>query len=336
MATTLPAPARFHVPRHLPRHVPRHGRLLLRAAVAAGLVGAGWWAATHGIAGVGWSAVAAALGAVTWTWLAVLAGVWVTGLAVYSLVLAAALPGLGVRRSLLLNLSGSAVANVVPLGGAFATAMNWRMVRAWGHSDTAFAAYCVLTNALDVLVKLLLPALAVTGLVALSVHVPALLWSMAASAAALVGLASVAAVVARRTPLRRRLRGTGERIGQLFREGWSRMVPASLVYVAAQVVLLGCALHAVGLHPALAVVLTAAAVERLGTLVPITPGGTGFAEAGTVAWLVAAGVAPGPAVAGVVLYRVFLVAMEVPVGGVLLGGWLLHRRLHAAAVGAAA
>ena len=58
-----------------------------------------------------------------------LAGIWLGGLGIYSLVLSAALPGLGVRRSLLLNLSGSAVANVLPLGGAVATALNWRMVR---------------------------------------------------------------------------------------------------------------------------------------------------------------------------------------------------------------
>ena len=34
-----------------------------------------------------------------------------------------------------MNLTGSAVANVMPLGGAVATALNWRMVRGWGHSD---------------------------------------------------------------------------------------------------------------------------------------------------------------------------------------------------------
>jgi uncharacterized membrane protein YbhN (UPF0104 family) len=67
----------------------------------------------------------------------------------------------------------------------------------------------------------------------------------------------------------------------------------------------------------------AAAIERLGTLVPITPGGTGVAEIGTIAWLLAAGLDPVEAVAGVLLYRVFLVALEIPVGGMLLGGWAL-------------
>ena len=50
-------------------------------------------------------------------------------------MLAAALPGLDLRRGLLLNLSGSAVSNVMPLGGAVGTALNWQMAR-WGHTAT--------------------------------------------------------------------------------------------------------------------------------------------------------------------------------------------------------
>ena len=42
---------------------------------------------------------------------------------------------------------------------------------------------------------------------------------------------------------------------------------------------------------------------------------------GTIAWLVANGLDPVTVVAGVLLYRVFLIVMEIPVGAVLLGGW---------------
>ena len=76
----------------------------------------------------------------------------------------------------------------------------------------------------------------------------------------------------------------------------------------------------------LVLVLMAAAIERLGTLVPITPGGTGVAEIGTIAWLVAVGVDPVQVVAGVLLYRVFLIVMEIPLGGLLLGGWAWAHR----------
>jgi uncharacterized membrane protein YbhN (UPF0104 family) len=263
-----------------------------------------------------------------------LALVWLGGLAIYSTVLAAALPGMGVRRSLLLNLSGSAVANVVPLGGAVATALNWRMVRSWGHSDVAFVTFCVLTNALDVLSKLLRPAVAVAALVAVSVHVPAVLWLLAA-----VGLATTMVVVLVHAGLvagsgrpasastrwvaaaRRRLHESAARLHVVLAAGWPRLLPGSVCYVAAQVVLLLLCLRAVGLDPSVGVVLMAAAVERVGSLVPITPAGTGVAEIGAVAWLVAAGLDPALVVAGVLLYRIFLVLMEIPVGGLLLALW---------------
>ena len=93
-------------------------------------------------------------------------------------------------------------------------------------------------------------------------------------------------------------------------------------------VLLGVCLHVVGLAPAFAVVLMAAAIERLGTLIPLTPGGTGVAEVGTIAWLVATGLPPVSVVAGVLLYRVFIIVLDIPVGGLVLAAWAwAHRPL---------
>ncbi len=288
-------------------------KLLLVVAVAAG----GLWTVTHGVAGVAWTDVAPVLRAVTPGHLGLLAVIWLSGLGIYSTVLAAALPGLGVRRGLLLNLSGSAVANVLPLGGAAATALNWRMVRRWGHTNLAFVSYCVLTNALDVVTKLLLPLVAVGAFVLLSEHVPAVLWAVAGGCA--VALVLGAAVLAC-------VRERGARVRGLLRRGWTRLLPASAGYIAAQVALLLVSLRSVGLHVPLTVVLMAAAIERLGTLVPVTPAGTGVAEIGTVAWLLTTGLSPAQVVAGVLLYRVFLVVMEIPVGGALLAGWAWLQR----------
>ena len=308
--------------------------------VVVGLVVVGGlWTATHGVAGVQWSDVATALGAVTLRQVVLLAGIWVAGLAIYATVLSAALPGLGVRRGLLLNLSGSAIANSLPLGGAVATGMNWRMVRRWGHSNLSFASFCVLTNALDVLTKLVLPLVAVGAFAALSMPVPASLRVLAAlCAGALVQAVAAQALLLRapsrarpsgasgRAVLRVQVRATAVRARRQLVRQWHRLLPASAAYVAAQVLLLLVSLHAVGLTPPLVVVLTAAAIERVGSLVAVTPGGVGVAEIGTVAWLVASGLDPVGVVSGVLLYRFFLIAMEIPVGGVLLGGWALLQR----------
>jgi uncharacterized membrane protein YbhN (UPF0104 family) len=321
------------------------GRIACGAVLALAIVAAGTWTVMHGVAGVSWQQVATVLMAVPLRRLAGLAVVWGVGLSVYATVLAAALPGLGVRRGLLLNLSGSAVANVLPLGGAVATGLNWRMVRRWGHTDSAFASFCLLTNGLDVVTKLLLPPAAVLGLVVMSVHVPRPLWGVAATCSALAALLVAVSMVVLR-PGRRldgrggrsralgaRLHGPVGRIRALLRTRWSRLLPGSVGYVAAQAVLLLFSLHAVGLNPSLPVVAMAAAIERLGSLIPVTPAGTGVAEIGTVAWLVANGLDPVGVVAGVLLYRVFVVALEIPVGGLLLGGWAwLERRRTTAAV----
>jgi uncharacterized membrane protein YbhN (UPF0104 family) len=42
--------------------------------------------------------------------------------------------------------------------------------------------------------------------------------------------------------------------------------------------------------------------------------------------LVTTGLDPVGVVAGVILYRVFLFALEIPVGGALLGGWAWRYR----------
>ncbi|MEP6816938.1 MAG: lysylphosphatidylglycerol synthase transmembrane domain-containing protein [Marmoricola sp.] len=317
------------------RYVAGAWKTALVLAVASG----GWWTASHGVAGVAWTDVATVLRGVAPRQLGILAAIWLGGLCLYATVLSAAMPGLGIRRSLLLNLSGSAVANVVPLGGAVATALNWRMVRRWGHSNLAFVSYCVLTNALDVLTKLLLPLVGVAALVALSVHVPAVLWVVAGTCATVLLVVLVVQTLVLRPvlageagnhwwaeALREHLRGSGGRIRSLVVLRWPRLLPGSVGYIATQVALLFFSLRSVGLVAPVTVVVIAAAIERLGSLVPLTPGGTGIAEVGTIAWLVASGLDPVEVVAGVLLYRVFLVAMEIPLGGLLLGGWAWLQR----------
>jgi uncharacterized membrane protein YbhN (UPF0104 family) len=323
----------------------RWSSLAWRAALAISVATAGLWASTHGVADVTWREVAHVVSQVTLLHLAWLALIWLVGLATYATVLAVALPGLGVRRGLLLNLTGSAVANVFPLGGAVATGLNWRMARVWGHSNGAFVSFCVLTNVLDVMTKLVLPLVAVGLLLFTSVNVPALAWVMVGACAGALLLVMTVNVVwlragaaapsevghvpGRLLRLRCNLQDAAARSRGLLATRWLNLLPGSVGYVAAQVLLLYCSLYSVGLKPSLSVVLMGAAIERLTSLVPVTPGGAGLAELGAVAWFVASGLDPVSVVAGVVLYRTFLFALEIPVGGALLGGWAWWHRAGA-------
>ncbi len=321
-------------------HAARVGTWTWKAAIVLAISVGGVWVATHGVAGVAWSEVVAVIAGVTLGRLALLAAIWAGGLVIYSTVLAGSLPGLGMRRGLLMNLTGSAVSNLMPLGGAAGTALNWRMARTWGHSHKAFASYFVLTNALDVLTKLLLPPVALAALVTVSIYVPTTVRAMVGGCVLVLALAALAHLWSRSrsrhaprsrrpgwwTSLSTQVEDVAGRVRTQLGRHWTRLLPASIGYIAAQVLLLSASLQAVGVAAPLAIVLMAAAIERMASLIPLTPAGTGVAELGTIAWLVANGLDPVGVVAGVLLYRLFMVAVEVPVGGLLLTGWAWWHR----------
>lgn len=303
---------------------------------------------------VSWHGVIPVLTSVHWPALLALVGLWLLGLYVHSFVLTAAAPSLTHRRALTINMTGSAVANVVPLGGAAGVELNRRMMKAWGIDTRAFTGYTILTNLWDVGSKLLLPVLAVLVLTQAGQTVtPVLRTASLIAGAGLLGLAAFAAVLLvspRATDLsgrflerplyfvlrllgRDRTLGLADALLRIRRDcadlvagGWVRMSAGIGGYVALQCLLLALCLHLTGAGTAWSAVLAGFAVERLLTVVPITPGGIGVADLGLVGVLLALGGDPAGITAAAVLYRVFVLALEIPVGGSVLGIWLLRQR----------
>lgn len=357
---TTPASAPADLPPGAAR--PRLVPMLAALGVTAVVV----FLAAEGVRRLGpsWSAVVGLLRHLSLGWVGLLSLVWILGLVAHTVVLTASLPGLSHRRALALNLTGSAVSNVLPLGGAVGTGLNLAMIRTWGFTAADFVRFTVVSKAWDVLSKLALP-LAVVLLLGATGHLPdrvshsvlflavigsgllaaGLLAVLSGRARWLLSLAGAAEGMLER--LLRRL-GRPRRIGLrpqvgafveatagLVRRGWQRLSLGMLAYLLLQGLLLWLSLRAVGAVLPLPVVFAGLVAERALTLVGLTPGGVGLVEAGAVAVLVALGAAPTPALAGVLLYRVFVFAMEIPVGGAVLGGWLLlaggrRRRLRAA------
>jgi uncharacterized protein (TIRG00374 family) len=301
--------------------------------------------------GTSWTNVLGALEALPVLTLAVLALLWIAGLTCNSVALAASLPGLTTRRALTLSLSGSAVANLLPLGGAAGVGLNYAMTQSWGFSRKSFATYTVTTNVFDVASKLAVVAAAsaillvggdaallhqgaTTALEALLVlpvlgavllHQP----SAARLGRALDRLAGAVGSVIRR-PLRTRLH---ERLPHLsaatvglIQRRWGRLAVGTVSYAGLQVLLLWACMHAAGLDLGVASLAGAFAVDRLLTLLPLTPGGLGLVEGGMAAALTALGAASEPVVLGVVLYRAFTYLAEIPVGGLTAMVWTLRRR----------
>jgi len=349
-APLRPLTARGRVARRVPggRGGRRAARLLASGGLAAGILAL----ALPRVAGAEWSQIAAALGGLGFAQLALLTVVWLAGLWAQTPALTAALPGLSHRRALLLNLTGSFVSNLLPLGGAAGTVANWRMARSWGFTTTAFSRWAVLTNLVDTLLKLVFPGLALVWLAAAGVETQGsvgtaawvglglltaaglVVWLVARDDRAVHWLGRVAdRVVVRVRFVRPPVEGYAARAAAFRRDsatlvasGWGRMLGGKLAYSVLQAVLLWMCLRMLGVSVHPAVVAAAFAVERILTMLALTPGATGFVELGMVGVLVAFHVEPTTAAAGVLLYRAFIFGAEIPVGGLSMLAWSLRRR----------
>ena len=252
-------------------------------------------------------------------------------------------------RALTIHDVGTAASKGIPLGGPLATALRWSIARDASIPTTTFAAALVAYGVATTYVTWLLPfgwlatdallgSPSSTDVVALGVcltvlagstafwatllcsdrvadRVLALVEHLGARAArrvpALAGREPAAAVAEVRTSLRR--------VGR--RPVWLLMQTAIAQSVGA--VILWVALRGVGVGAELGVVEFARVyfvVTLLSSFVPV-PGGVGVVEAGLTAALVAAGVEPSTALAGVLVYRLLTYVAPIAVGTVLYVGW---------------
>lgn len=329
------------------------GRYVLGVALVAGLLAA----AVPSMSGVTWRGVVTALGGVSGVGVAVLVALWFVGLVAHTVTLTAALPTLTHRRAMTLSLTGSAVANVLPMGGAAGMALNYRMLSAWGYDAPQFATFTVVTNLWDVLAKLAVPLLVLPVVLLTPSLVLPQLGVIAAGVAVLAAVGAAVGAAALTSPRGALAVGTAvERlVGALLRaagsrrrfvvtpllvetqlacrdvvgSSWRRLTLGMTLYTTLLLALLASCLFLTGAVVPLSVVFVAFAVERLLTLGGITPGGVGLVELGLTGVLVVLGASAAAVVPGVLLYRALTFGLEIPVGGTALVGWLLLRRRNA-------
>ena len=253
------------------------------------------------------------------------------------------------RPVILSQLAGNSLAKVAPGGGAAGGALQYRMLVDAGLERSAVGAGLASANLLTFATLLALPALTVPA-VALGIPVErglvqaALLGAALFLVVAIIGgvlLASDRAlrfvgrlaqsarnrVLSRRAPLRglpERL--VGERnvalrvIGRGAREALISAVLRWLLEYGALLV----ALAAVGAEPRPSLVLLGFTAAQLLALIPVTPGGLGFVEAGLTGLLVLAGVSAGDAAVATLAYRLVSYWLPLPAGAVAA---VVHRRV---------
>jgi uncharacterized protein (TIRG00374 family) len=248
------------------------------------------------------------------------------------------------------QLSGNAVGRILPGGGATATAFAVSMLRKAGIDTGEAAAAFGASTGLQLATTLALPVLALPAIgggapvdhslataAYLGIGVLVLLLIVGAAAFAtdapleLVGrgiqwLLNV--TVRRHRPvsgLSEQLLADRDFIRTTLGERWRGALLAAVGNTAFDYLALLFALRAVGADPRPSLVLLAYTSAELLALIPLTPGGLGFVEAGLVGTLTLAGV-PGPdALAATLLYRVVSYWLPLPAGGI---AYVLFRRRY--------
>lgn len=237
-----------------------------------------------------------------------------------------------------MQLSGNAVGQVVPGGGATATAFEVRMLRRAKVPTVRSVAALAASTALQIATTLALPLFALPSILA-GVRVKPNLTAAAylgTGALMLLLLGGVLAFVSDR-PLVLLGRAVEWALQHAFRFETTDL-PAKLLeqrdfirlavggrFVASVISATGstafdyaallCALEAVGASPRASLVLLAYVAAAALGLIPFTPGGLGFVEAGLVGSLTLAGIRPSHALVATLVYRLIAFWLPIPAGG---------------------
>jgi uncharacterized protein (TIRG00374 family) len=280
-------------------------------------------------------------------WLVAMAALEASSLATLWILQRICLGQRSFRPVVLSQLAGNALAKVAPGGGAAGGALQYRMLTEAGLPQSVARSGLAAANLLTFATLCALPVLTVPavaaglpvkrGLVqaallgaALFIAISAVGAVLLASDRALMSVGRVAQKIRNRVR-RRRPPMTGlpellvdERnvalkvIGARAREALLSSVLRWLLDYCALLL----ALAAVGAEPRPSLVLLAYTASQLLAMIPLTPGGLGFVEAGLTGLLALAGVTAGDAAMATLAYRLVSYWLPLPIGA---GAALFHR-----------
>ena len=247
------------------------------------------------------------------------------------------------------QLAGNAAGNIIPGGAATAGAFSYRLlVRAGVRGDDVaggLAAVSISNTTMILAFPLLaLPAIlgglqaphgllttAYIGAGAFVLVVCAALASFLWDRPLLVAGRAIDAVL-RLFPSRRDTHGSGERLlrqrdalAHAFGSRWPFALCGIVSRPAFDYLGLLCCLAAVGARPDPSLVVLAYSGSMLLALIPFTPGGLGFVEAGLTGLLTLAGTSAHQAVVATLAYRLITFWLPLPLGGI---AYLLHRHRY--------
>lgn len=278
--------------------------------------------------------------------LVAMATFWVFTMWCYSGVMVNALPGLTRTQGVVTNFSGSALANVVPFGGAAGIGATYAQSLSWGFDVGSVTLSIIVSGVWNVFAKLGMP-IVVLALLGILGHATKGL-GLAATIGFGILLAAIVAfsLVFRSERLATTVGGGGERVVNTLRRlvrrpertglsakvldfrhqtmglvkaRWRALTIWMVLYKVSQGVLSLMAARAVGIEIGWLEIFAVYTLGELLSTIPLTPGGVGFVEAGSAGLLVSFGAPNEAALAAVLLYRTFTYLFEIPLGGI---GWI--------------
>ena len=250
------------------------------------------------------------------------------------------------------QLAGNAAGNVIPGGAATSGAFAYRMLVRSGVRGDDVAGGLAAVSIANTATILAFPVLALPAILG-GLKAPRGLLTTAyigAGAFALAIFAGLAAflwdaplltvgravdAVLRLFPSKRDAHGAGERLlaqrdglRAAFGARWPFALCADIAKPGFDYLGLLCCLAAVGARPNPSLVVLAYSAAMLLALIPFTPGGLGFVEAGLTGLLTLAGTTAHQAVVATLAYRLIVFWLPLPLGGV---AYLLNRRRYGTA-----
>lgn len=293
------------------------------------------------------------LSRVQWPWLVVMLGLEISSFVAAWGLARVAVPGLRWPVAATAQLAANAASRAVPGGVVVGGAVYFRLLHRSGVDPAGAAAALTANSLISNMVLFALPAagaisaaaaaavprgllpvaLAGLGLFALTLGIggalvrfdrPLLL--IGALAERLSRLLPHHLTRGRRVRRDALLRTRNELVAAMGGRWWQAVGFAAANWILDYLVLVA-ALRAIGAEPRLSLVLLAYGAASVLGMIPITPGGLGFVEAGLAATLAVSGIAAGDALLATLAYRLFSFWLPIPAGAI---AYLVHRLHHRA------
>jgi uncharacterized protein (TIRG00374 family) len=283
--------------------------------------------------------------------MASLALVALVNIVVYVFPYMVAIPGLKYRPAFMVRQTSWMMAALVPAGGAFALALQYMMLASYRVSAAAATSGIGITSVWSFFMTFLLPVIGVLVLVPTGELQSAWVYAGLIGAGALIAMVIVFWLILRSEASARKVAGWGQRVADpvlrklnrnmdltasvlSFREEvvdvvkakWISLTLTNLSVSFMQFMILFVAIRGVSGDPAqsgvsFTEVFAAFAISRLGTLIPITPGGLGTVAGVLGAMLATFGMNQEDILAAVLVWQMVQLFPQAITGLATLLGW---------------